>query len=248
MIRHLRLAVFCLPLIATVNLAQAGELRGVVELFTSQGCSSCPPADAELARLTEEGGILTLSYHVDYWNYLGWKDTLSSAANTERQHGYARTLGARSVYTPQAVVNGRDHANGANDAAIRGLLSGFETSGRGLTVDIGLKRMADTLEVTIAGAPVSDKAEIIVAYFDESHTVEIPRGENRGRRITYRHSVRDLEIIGMWSGDDMRIELPRSVLGDDPGRGCAVLVQEVDGKGRPGAILGAAILDERKGS
>ena len=242
MIRHLHLALLFLSLVPFGLPAQAGELRGVVELFTSQGCSSCPRADAELGRLVQEGDILALSYHVDYWNYLGWKDTLSSAANTERQHGYARRLGTSSVYTPQAVVNGRDHANGADDAAIRGLLSGFEKSGRGLTVDIGLEPRADTLEVTITGAPVSGKAEIVVAYYDQSHTVEIPRGENRGRRVTYRHSVRDLEIIGMWSGDDMRIELPRSVLGGDPGRGCAVLVQEIDSKGRPGAILGAAML------
>jgi hypothetical protein len=240
--RKIPLLLFCLPLMTGVLPAVAGELRGVVELFTSQGCSSCPRADAELGRLAAEDDILALSYHVDYWNYRGWKDTLSDAAHSERQTGYARTMGTHSVYTPQVVVNGRDHANGADDATIRALLANFETGGDGLTVDVALTQNADMIEVTIAGAPGGGKAEIAMVYFDEATTVEIARGENRGKRITYHHSVRDLEIIGMWSGQDMRIELPRSVLGNDPGRGCAVLLQRVDAKGHPGAILGAAVL------
>lgn len=246
MIRHLHLALLFLSLVPFGSPAQAGELRGVVELFTSQGCSSCPRADAELGRLVQEGDILALSYHVDYWNYLGWKDTLSDADNTERQKGYARTLGTASIYTPQAVVNGRDHANGADDAAIKALLAGFQKTGKGLTVDVGLKRSGDTIDVTIgdlpSGGEAAGHAEIVVAYFDKANTVEIPRGENRGKRITYHHSVRDLEIIGMWSGEKMEIKLPRSVLGDDGKRGCAIILQRVDAKGRPGAILGAAML------
>ncbi|TDH37711.1 DUF1223 domain-containing protein [Pseudohoeflea suaedae] len=246
MIRHLQSALLFLSLAVPAFSAQAGELRGVVELFTSQGCSSCPRADAELGRLVEEGDILALSYHVDYWNYLGWKDTLSDAANTERQKGYARTLGSASVYTPQAVVNGRDHANGGDDAAIKALLAGFEKKGMGLTVDVGLKRSGDTIDVTIgempAGGDAAGRAEIVVAYFDKANTVEIPRGENRGKRITYHHSVRNFEIIGMWSGEQMEIKLPRSVLGEDGQRGCAIILQRMDAKGRPGAILGAAML------
>ncbi len=240
--RKIPLLLLCLPLALGVLPAAAGELRGVVELFTSQGCSSCPPADVELGRLTQEGDILALSYHVDYWNYLGWQDTLSDPANSERQNGYARTLGTQSVYTPQAVINGRDHAKGADAAAIRGLLSKFETSGTGLTVDVGLTRKEDMLEVTIAGAPDGGKAEIVMIYFDKATTVEIKRGENRGKRLTYHHSVRDLEIIGMWTGQELRIDLPGTVLGNNPDRGCAVLLQRIDGKGRPAAIIGAAML------
>jgi len=92
--------------------AMAGDVRepkGVVELFTSQGCSSCPPADATLGQLVAQGDVVALSYHVDYWNYLGWADTLSSKENTARQYGYAKTMGRSGVYTPQAVINGRDH-------------------------------------------------------------------------------------------------------------------------------------------
>ena len=88
------------------------KLLGVVELFTSQGCNSCPPADAALAKLAARGDVVALGYHVDYWDYLGWSDTLGSKANTERQYAYARGLNRRGVYTPQAVINGRAHTNG----------------------------------------------------------------------------------------------------------------------------------------
>ena len=96
--------------------ALAGDTKpvGVVELFTSQGCSSCPPADAVLGELSKQGNLVALSYHVDYWNYLGWEDTFSSKQSTDRQYEYARTLGRKSVYTPQVIINGRDHINGAD--------------------------------------------------------------------------------------------------------------------------------------
>ena len=102
-------------------LAFAGDVKkpsGVVELFTSQGCSSCPPADAVLAELAEAGDVVALGYHVDYWDYLGWKDTLGSPENTARQYEYGKSFGDRSVYTPQAVINGRTHVNGAKREAV----------------------------------------------------------------------------------------------------------------------------------
>src|SRR5690348_10876657 len=97
---------------------QAPSDKAVLELFTSQGCSSCPPADVLLGELAKKPGIVTLSYSVDYWNYLGWRDTLSSSANSQRQRDYAQMRGDGSVYTPQMVVNGITHVNGANEAAI----------------------------------------------------------------------------------------------------------------------------------
>ena len=102
--------------------ARAGDIEtpaGVVELFTSQGCSSCPPADKALETLAREGKVVALAYHVDYWNYLGWADTMASKENTERQYAYARMFGRSGVYTPQAVINGRDHRNGADLKGIR---------------------------------------------------------------------------------------------------------------------------------
>ncbi|MCX7303033.1 MAG: DUF1223 domain-containing protein [Hyphomicrobiales bacterium] len=100
----------------------AGDIlkpKGVVELFTSQGCNSCPPADKVLAELAEKGEVVALGYHVDYWDYLGWKDTLATPENTERQHLYGKAFQERSVYTPQAVINGRLHVNGARREAVR---------------------------------------------------------------------------------------------------------------------------------
>lgn len=226
--------------LADSGAVRAGNFTGVVELFTSQACSSCPPADAELARLDEAGEVLTLSYHIDYWNYLGWVDTLSSRASTERQYGYASTLGRKNVYTPQAVVNGRDHTNGADGAAIDSMVTTLAAEGAGLTVEVSIVRDADGLSIAV-GKGVG-KANIVAVYFDDTTTVDIKRGENAGRAITYYHSVRDMETIGMWSGEAVNLKLPTSVMSSHPGRGCAILLQVVNENGAPGRILGAAMI------
>lgn len=236
---------FALPVLAAAtsvmaspSVAQASNLTGVVELFTSQGCSSCPPADAELARLAQQKDVLALSYHVDYWNYRGWADTLSSAASTKRQYGYARTLRRKNVYTPQAVINGQDHANGADDAAISAVLSKLSAIGAGMTVDVTANMDDEGLNISVG--PGSGKADIVAIYFDEVTTVEIKRGENAGRTITYHHSVRDMETVGMWNGEAVSLKLPASVISAYPGRSCAILLQVVSKDGSPGRILGAA--------
>lgn len=237
------LLAFALPVLVTGSVlaisgsAAAGELKGVVELFTSQGCSSCPPADEELARLAEQDDVLALSYHVDYWNYLGWADTLSSKTNTERQYGYARTFNRNGVYTPQAVINGQNHVNGADAAAISRMLETFSAEGAGLTVEVSATANEDELRIFV-GAGVG-KADIVAVYFDEATTVAINRGENTGRTITYRHSVRDMETVGMWNGQEVTLKLPGSVISAHPGRRCAILLQEVGKDGSPGRILGA---------
>ncbi|MCY0148955.1 DUF1223 domain-containing protein [Hoeflea sp. G2-23] len=221
--------------------AIAGNLRGVVELFTSQGCSSCPPADAELARLIESGEVLGLSYHVDYWNYLGWADTLSNAASTERQYGYAHSLKRKNVYTPQAVVNGRDHANGADGAAVDALLSKLSAAGEGLTV--GVEASLDDNGLNISIDDGQGEASIVIVYFNEATTVDIKKGENAGHKITYKHSVREVQTVGMWDGDAISLKLPPSLLSAHPGVGCAILLQVVGKDGAPGRILGAAIIE-----
>jgi len=215
----------------------AGELRGVVELFTSQGCSSCPPADEELARLAEQDDVLALSYHIDYWNYLGWADTLSSKANTARQYGYAKTLQRNGVYTPQAVINGQDHVNGADGPAVSKMLDKLSSPGTGLSVEVSAVANADELRISVGAG--QGKADIVAVYFDDITTVEIGRGENSGRTITYRHSVRDMETVGMWNGQKVNLKLPGSVISAHPGRRCAILLQEVSKDGSPGRILGA---------
>ncbi|TIM38087.1 MAG: DUF1223 domain-containing protein [Mesorhizobium sp.] len=116
---------------------------GVVELFTSQGCNSCLPADEFFADLATKENIVALAYHVDYWDYLGWKDTLSRKENTERQYEYMRAFGNRSVYTPQAVINGRSHVNGASRREVDGALARMEKSGDGMRVSIKVSRTSD---------------------------------------------------------------------------------------------------------
>lgn len=227
--------------VAQPNAATAGNFRGVVELFTSQGCSSCPPADAELGRLIESGEVLGLSYHVDYWNYLGWADTLSNAASTARQHGYARSLKRKNVYTPQAVINGRDHANGADGAAVDSLLSKLSAAGQGLTV--GVEASLDDNGLNISIDDGQGEASIVIVYFNQATTVDIKKGENAGHEITYKHSVREVETVGMWDGDAISLKLPPSVLSAHPGVGCAILLQVVSKDGTPGRILGAAMIE-----
>ena len=214
--------------------------RGVVELFTSQSCSSCPPADAVLGRLAQEKGVIALAYHVDYWNYLGWRDTFSSKQFTERQYGYARTLGRENVYTPQAVIDGRDHVVGSDQRAIEGRLDAFARSGRGLRVPVST-RQSDG-KVTISVGEGTGSADLLLVYFDRKDTVAIRRGENRGRTVTYWHVVRDVETVGMWDGKAMTVAMPASVLKRSASGGCAVLLQEMSADNAPGAIIGAAVI------
>jgi hypothetical protein len=229
-------AIFAIP----SALADDSRPKGVVELFTSQGCSSCPPADAALGKLVEQGDVVALGYHVDYWNYLGWKDTFSSEENTERQYDYAKTLGRKSVYTPQAVLNGRDHLNGADLRGINATLESFRDNGKGLTVPVTAARDGDRLKIHIGEG--SGKANIVVVYFDNRNTVDVERGENRGRKLTYWHSVRDVQTVGMWDGKAMDLVLPVSVMDHDSYDGCAILVQKMKSATVPGPIVGASVV------
>jgi hypothetical protein len=215
-------------------------ITGVVELFTSQGCSSCPPADKVLAGLADREDILALSYHVDYWNYLGWKDTLSDPAHTARQYGYARRFDRQSVYTPQAVINGRDHVVGSHAHEVDALLATFAGSASGLTIPVTLRHAGDTLSVDVAAG--RGKANLVLVVFDHRNVVEIGRGENGGHALVYRNSVRSLQTIGMWDGQAMTLTLPSSLVGDWQRQGCAVLLQEMGSRDIPGAIRGAVCL------
>ena len=220
--------------------ALAGEpaAKGVVELFTSQGCSSCPKADKALETLIREGNVVALAYHVDYWNYLGWTDTMSSKENTNRQYAYARMFGRGTVYTPQAVINGREHVNGGDIDQIRSQLQNLDTQGRGLSVEVAAEIVNDEIRIDIGNG--EGKANVVVAYFDGEQAVDIKDGENQGRRVAYWHPVTAVETIGMWEGRDMSLVLPASMLNVDGG--AAVLQQRMKSADTPGAILGAAIV------
>jgi hypothetical protein len=223
--------------------ALAGEAKkptGVVELFTSQGCSSCPPADAILEELAKKGDVIALAYHVDYWDYLGWQDTLASPDNTARQYEYAKSFGVRSVYTPQAVINGRTHVNGSSRAEISSTLGQFAKSGRGLSVDLKVMRAGDSVVIDAGEGAEQQEGKIVLVYYDPAKPVVIERGENNGETITYWNSVTDIQTAGVWHGAAARYEFPVSEIAKKGGGGCAVLLQSTGKEGLPGPILGAA--------
>jgi hypothetical protein len=226
------------------GVGQPGMPLGVVELFTSQGCNSCPPADEFFADIAARNDVVALAYHVNYWDYLGWQDTLSSEKNTERQYNYMRAFRSRSVYTPQAVINGRTHVNGANRNAVNGALAELEKTGRGMRVAIKVAYAGDGIIIDAGdaqpgpGAPAD--AHLIVVYFDPPETIRIGKGENSGRQLTYWNAVSDIQTAGMWHGKAQRYELPASEVTKTGG--CAVLLQSVSKDGLPGPIIGAAFV------
>ena len=231
----------------------AGRPKAVVELFTSQGCGFCPPADALLADLARSDDVVALAYHVDYWDYLGWRDTMASPENTARQQEYSRAFGTRSVFTPQAVVNGREEMNGAKrgkvEAALRRMADAGEGGRRhGMSVDVRLSYEGGTMVVETGAAdrPVGN-AQILVVYFEPATRVKIERGKNAGRELTYWNAVSGFHSAGMWHGEKTRIELPKNEIARKGAGGCAVLVQEIGANNLPGAILGAAILSGPEG-
>ncbi len=244
----LRLAVFAALLCAVPSFASdILKPRGVVELFTSQGCNSCPPADAVLNGLVKTGDIVALGYHVDYWDYLGWKDTLATPDSTERQKLYGKAFGKREVYTPQAVINGRVHVKGGKRGAVGAALSELERTGQGLTIPINVVRNGESVIIETAGAPSGkDDAHLILVHFAPRKPVTIERGENKGQIITYVNPVTDVQTAGMWHGKPARFELPRSEVNKQGG--CAVLLQKVNKDGLPGPILGAAVISAEAGA
>ena len=218
--------------------AAAAEPRAVVELFTSQGCSSCIPADAYLAELAKRDGVVALSLHVDYWDYLGWRDTLGLPENSERQRAYAEVRGGQRIFTPQITVNGRTDLVGSDAAAVEEAIAKSS-----LPLPVEMYRGAGTVEIEVAASPLPHQfpATIRLVLMTTRAEVEIARGENAGTTIAYHNVVREMRPIGMWDGSEVKITLPEDELMGDGVDGCAVIVQE-DLPSGPGAILGAANL------
>jgi len=215
--------------------ALAAGNKIVVELFTSQGCSSCPPADRLLGELAMRDDVLPLSFHVDYWDYLGWKDPFSSAEYTLRQRNYRSRFGLRYIYTPQMVVGGVREGVGSHRGKMLRTIEKVRSRPQvAVTVDHPDKK---TALVTIAEGkkPARDAVVWLFAY-DRKHSTEIRRGENEGVSLTNTNVVRAIRRIGTWNGAKAEIKVPIYMLGIDQQDGCAIVVQE-DGVG---AILGAA--------
>lgn len=236
------LMIACAPLglAAPAQAVDAKRQPVVVELFTSQGCYSCPPADRLLGALAKRRDVLALSFHVDYWNYLGWKDPFSHRWATVRQRAYAWSMKRASVYTPQAVVNGRYQAVGSNRGAVAGMIRRAQDDGAA-PVAVTVKRMpGGELEVTIEpGASQSAAvANVWLVLFDKSRTTDIPQGENAGKKLTYHNVVREFRMLGDYAGKPVhQVVSAKGNAGTQPYYGAAILVQ----RPRGGRVIGAGV-------
>ena len=225
--------------------ASAGEPRAVIELFTSQGCSSCPPADRLLGELAQDPSLLTMSLAVDYWDYLGWKDTLALHGHSIRQRAYAAAHGENGVATPQVVINGLIAVNGSDRAAIETAIAKTRASAAPLTLPVTMT-IADG-KVTVAVPVAKDEhrnGEVWLCPIIDAAPVAIGRGENHGRTLTYHNVVRRWVKLGDWRGQAASYSVP---LADLPNGDyslhdidhLAVIVQS-GVAAKPGLMLGAA--------
>lgn len=220
----------CLPLPAAAQ-STTGVL---VELYTSQGCSSCPPADEFLSELAQADGVIALALHVDYWDYIGWEDAFADPAYSERQKMYARAANSRMVYTPQMIVGGVDRVEGNTpDAVVRFIGKHMAHAGG---VDLSVTRNGTQVEIRAKAAQPLAKGAIIqlVRYLPEA-TIEIERGENAGRSITYHNIVTSWQRVGDWQGT-----APLDMMADAPGDQPLVVIVQEPG---PARVLAAARLD-----
>jgi len=224
---------------ANLEPSQPAPIRAVVELFTSQGCSSCPPADTLLKTLADDPSIMALTLPVDYWNYLGWKDTFASSRNSDRQRSYAKVRGDGSIYTPQVVVNGIQHVNGASKAEIENAIGATSKSLGPDRIPVRFWQENNTLNIATGGAQPGHPVEEATIWFgvvQTSGTVDVTQGENKGKSLTYTNIVRELTPIGLWKGLPMQIQIPRGAVMLAETQKSVVLIQE----GRAGPIIGAA--------
>lgn len=216
------------------NPANAGQDIVVIELFTSQGCVACPPADKVMLKLANEEGVVALSWPVDYWDYLGWKDTFATAANTARQAGYNDAMGKNGVYTPQVVINGRVQAVGSRENEIRALIEEQKAHGT-LKLDVTLDGDRGNLVIDVSAGLTDADTSIWLILYDDQQVVDIQYGDNRGRLLRYANIVRDAKFVGPWTGKQMRIPIDMEKVAEVGADCIAVLVQE----GNSGPILGA---------
>ena len=201
--------------------AQGGDAPVVVELFTSQGCSTCPPADELLHKLAARDDVVALALHVDYWDYIGWKDSFALPGHTKRQKGYAKVAGRRMIYTPQMIINGTDHVVGNHPMDVAEIIAQHEARPR--VVAMGVEVVEGKTVMTLrATGKVPGEMRIMLVDFDPSATVEITRGENAGLTASYANIVQSWQELGRWDGvEDYRAELPEMT-------SAAVLVQSSD--------------------
>lgn len=218
----------------------------VIELFTSQGCTSCPPADALIASLSDQPGVLTLSWHVDYWDYLGWADEFAQPQHADRQEGYAAAAGERGVYTPQIIVDGHDTLLSLSRAALLALIDEHAARPPAIMVTAAEVDDAHLIDLTPRAA-IPGGVEVALVRYLPHRSVRVKAGENRGRTIEYSNIVVGVELLTRWPArEPLRLTVragsdPDDAYPDDTQH--AILVQQVLRGGRPGPILAAVRLD-----
>ncbi len=240
---------FLLGLFIGFSLLPASAVAGqsqpltIIELYTSQGCSSCPPADNLLGELAQRDDVLALSFHVDYWNYIGWTDPFASAQYTKRQRAYARYMDLRYIYTPQMVVNGAFEASGLKPAVIDDFIASAKLLPQ---VPIMLKQRDNSeIEVSIQpwdaaqGSLAGQTFVVWAAVYDKKHSTSVKRGENTGHTINNYNVVRNFRKVGNWDGNAHGFTVSLQGLRENGGEACAVFIQSE----QTGRIMGAANLD-----
>lgn len=219
-------------------LAQTAAGPVVAELFTSQGCSSCPPADAVAAKLARDPGVLVISRPVTYWDRLGWKDSLGREENTrlQRQYGDTAFAGA-NIYTPQLVVDGRAQAVGSQEAKVRGLLATAVAARRKAGLSVRIAADGNDRQVLLDG-PRGQQAELVLVALASGRTVDIGAGENGGRKVHYTNVVLAERALGRWSGGTLSVPISPDMLRVTGADRHAVLVR----KGPGGPVIGSAVI------
>ncbi len=212
----------------------------VVELFTSQGCSSCPPADAFLGELAQREDVIALAFHIDYWDYIGWKDPFASPDFTNRQRGYAGALGLRTIYTPQMVIDGRVDAVGSDRGRVEHLIQRAAALPK---LPIALEASGhDAFRITLPEARLESPATVWLAIYDREEHTSVRRGENAGRTLADFNIVREFRKLASWDGAATTLDLNLAgAVGK--GEGCAILVQ---GAGQSPILAALAIPDSEQ--
>ena len=237
----LRFGAGLLGAMAVAPAASAAPPTTVVELFTSQGCSSCPPADEILMEIRNLPGVVALAYHVDYWDYLGWRDTLGGSEFSQRQYDYAKARGDMDVYTPQVIVNGGRHYVGSHKSE---LMSAVKEDSQGpFAAPITLTDGDHDMTITVGAASIEGEAMVWLLPVQARVAVRIERGENAGRTIEYCNVVRRLVPAGMWTGEAASFRLPADAVMAPGSTGCVALLQ----RGKAGPVLGVAYSGDLNG-
>jgi len=228
-------------IVAVIRPAHA-DPRAVIELFTSQGCSSCPPADKIMGELAKDPSIIAMSMPIDYWDYLGWKDTLADARFSARQKAYSKMRGDREVYTPQAIINGSAHVIGSDRANIEGAIGATRKEDGVMSIPVTMTQSGKQLNVSVAAAgngAAATHGEVWICSISKAVPISIGRGENRGKEITYYNVVRSLVKLGDWNGTSGSWTVPIDKVAHEGIDAAVVYVQDGSGD-KPGPMLGAA--------